>query len=172
MSHVVAEPAVQVGYVVGDLDASIAHWVGSVGVGPWTVFRGVTLHGRYAGAETAVTMDVAMGYSGDMQIELIQPTSSGPSPYVDEAGAPLAGPHHLAWITEDLDASLAAARGKGLEALFVAEGAGTRVAYLHSPGEPGVIFEYIQSPAMRQMLAYGIEQARTWDGTDPVRTIA
>ncbi len=81
MSREVPEPAVQMGYVVADLDAAIDHWVTHAHVGPWTVFRGVTLNGRYAGADTVVTMDVAMGYHGDLQIELMKITSSTPSPY-------------------------------------------------------------------------------------------
>ena len=171
MSREVPDPAVQMGYVVADLDAAIDHWVTRAGVGPWTVFRGVTLHGRYAGADTDVTMDVAMGYTGDLQIELMQITSSTPSPYADAAGRPLVGPHHIAWLTDDLDATLASARARGLEELFVAESPGTRVAYVHAPAQPGVVFEYIQSDGMRAMLEYGISQARTWDGSDPVRPI-
>ncbi len=109
---------------MADLDAAIDHWVTHAHVGPWTVFRGVTLNGRYAGADTVVTMDVAMGYTGDLQIELMQITSSTPSPYANSAGEPLVGPHHIAWITDDLDAALADARGRGLDELFVAEGPG------------------------------------------------
>ncbi|MCL2536462.1 MAG: VOC family protein [Nocardiaceae bacterium] len=172
MGREVPEPAVQMGYVVSDLDAAIDHWVTHAGIGPWTVFRGVTLRGRYAAADTVVTMDVAMGYTGSLQIELMQITSSTPSPYANDAGDPLVGPHHIAWLTDDLDDALASARSRGLEELFVAEGPGTRVAYVHSPGQPGVVFEYIQSDGMRAMLDYGIAQARTWDGSDPVRPIA
>ncbi len=172
MGHEVPEPAVQMGYVVADLDAAIDHWVTQARVGPWTVFRGVTLSGRYAGADTVVTMDVAMGYTGDLQIELMQITSTTPSPYTNAAGEPHVGPHHIAWLTDDLDEALASAHRRGLEELFVAEGPGTRVAYVHSPAQPEVVFEYIQSAGMRAMLEYGIEQARTWDGTDPVRPIA
>ncbi|RVW06032.1 VOC family protein [Rhodococcus spongiicola] len=171
MSHQVPEPAMQMGYVVAELDDALDHWVKHAGVGPWTVFRGVRLSGRYAGADTVVTMDVAMGYTGALQIELMQITSSTPSPYTDDAGNPLLGPHHIAWITDDLDESLASARSRGLEELFVAESPFTRVAYVHSPAQPGIVFEYIQSAGMRAMLDYGIEQARTWDGSDPVRTI-
>ncbi|UGT55897.1 VOC family protein [Nocardia asteroides] len=43
------EPIMQVGYVVTDLDAAIAHWLEHTGIGPWTVFRGVRLDGTYRG---------------------------------------------------------------------------------------------------------------------------
>jgi len=165
------EPIVQVGYVVDDLDAAIQHWVDTVGVGPWTVFRGTTLTGTYKGQDTTVTMHVGMGYSGDLQVELMQITSDSPSPYADDDGNPLLGPHHVAWLTDDLDASLAEAAATGLQVLFQAEAPGTRVAYLHSPSQPGPIFEYIQTEGMRELIKYGIEQTRNWDGTDPVREL-
>jgi catechol 2,3-dioxygenase-like lactoylglutathione lyase family enzyme len=105
-----------------------------------------------------------MGYSGDTQIELMEITSDTPSPYADADGKPLLGPHHVAWLTDDLDASLAEAKAAGQEVLFQAEGPGTRVAYVHSPNHPGPIFEYIQTEGMREMIKYGIEQTRNWDG--------
>ncbi|NEW55119.1 VOC family protein [Nocardia cyriacigeorgica] len=166
-----AEPVMQVGYVVADLDTAIQQWVGSTGIGPWTVFRGASLDGRYAGSDTTVTMDVAMGYSGGIQIELMQITSTTPSPYADESGEPKLGPHHIAWITDDLDASVAQAQERGLTVLFAATGPGTQIAYLHSPAQQGIVFEYIQSEGMREMVAHGIEQARTWDGSDPIRRV-
>ncbi|MFC7449633.1 VOC family protein [Rhodococcus daqingensis] len=172
MTHPTAEPVMQVGYVVADLDTGIRQWLERAGVGPWTVFRGVTLDGRYRDQDTTVTMDVAMGYSGELQIELMQITSTTPSPYATENGAPLVGPHHVAWITDDLAASVEAARSRGLEVLFRAGNPSTQVAYLHSADQPGVVFEYIQGEGLREMVAHGIEQARTWDGTDPIRTIA
>lgn len=164
-------PVVQVGYVVTDLDDSIHGWVRQTGIGPWTVFRGVTLAGRYAGGDTEVTMDVAMGYTGELQIELMQITSSTPSPYAADAGAPKVGPHHIAWVIDDLEESVALARDRGLEVLFAAEGPGTKIAYVCAPAQPGVVFEYIQSEGMRQMIADGIEQARSWDGADPIRLV-
>lgn len=171
MNPPIREPIMQIGYVVTDLDESIRRWVEHAGIGPWTVFRGARLDGHYAGGDVTVTMDVAMGYTGELQIELMQITSTGPSPYVNETGEPKTGPHHIAWITDDLDESVEQARARGLDVLFAAEGPGTRVAYLHSADQPGTIFEFIQSHGMREMVAHGIEQARTWDGSDPLRLI-
>ncbi|EGD53404.1 VOC family protein [Gordonia neofelifaecis] len=162
---------IQNGYVVDDLDATIAHWVKHTGIGPWTVFRGVTLDGRYRGEETSVTFDVAMGYTGELQVELMHITSTTPSPYADENGTPKLGPHHVAWLSDDLDASVAEATGRGLEVLFRAGNEATQVAYLESPDHPGLVFEYIQGPMMREMLAAGIAAARDWDGTNPVQEL-
>lgn len=62
----------QLGYVVADLDASIAAWSNQLGVGPWTVIRNVTLNCTYRGQPSEPLIDVALSYRGAMQIELIQ----------------------------------------------------------------------------------------------------
>jgi len=162
---------VQNGYVVDDLDDAVDHWIRTTGIGPWTVFRNVTLDGEYRGEATTVTMDVAMGYSGELQVELMQITSSTPSPYADDDGSPLLGPHHVAWISDDLDGSIAAAERNGLSVLFLAGNEMTRVAYLESADQPGLIVEYIEGGMMRELIAAGVAAARHWDGTHPVREL-
>lgn len=164
-------PVDQIGFLVEDLDASIARWIAHSGVGPWTVFRNVALEGFYRGAATHVTMDVALSYQDDVQIELIQVTNEASSPYRSEAGAPLLGLHHLARIVDDLDAAVASAVEGGMEVAFTAQNPATRVAYLRVPDEPNLLFEFICGPDMRAMAKAGIAAARTWDGADPVTVI-
>jgi methylmalonyl-CoA/ethylmalonyl-CoA epimerase len=171
MSQAKYGPITQIGLVVDDLDASIRRWIDTMGVGPWTVFRNVTLNGHYRGQDTVVTMDVGLSYQGETQVELIQPTNGASSPYRDDAGRPLAGLHHLAWIVDDLDLVLARASADGLKLVFRAENPGTRVAYLQAPGEEGLLFEYIESPATRELIAAGIAATRNWDGANPIHEI-
>lgn len=164
-------PIDQIGFVVADLDRSIAERMRALGLGPWTVFRGVTLEGRCRGEPTRVTIDVGLAYQGDVQIELIQPTGDALSPYRDAAGAPLCGMHHLAWIVDDLDAAVAGATARGLKPVFEAANPATRVAYLEAPGDAGVLYEFIEGPGMRAMVDAGIAAARAWDGGDPITII-
>jgi methylmalonyl-CoA/ethylmalonyl-CoA epimerase len=161
----------QMGILVSDLDASIARWIAHSGVGPWTVFRNVRMEGVYRGEPTIVTMDVALSYQDNMQIELIHVTNDAPSPYRDDEGRPLLGLHHLARIVDDLDAAVEAAVAGGMEVIFTAHNPATRVAYLQAPGEPGQLFEFICGADMRAMCAAGIAAARAWDGSDPVTVI-
>lgn len=58
-------------------------------------------------------MDVALGYQGDMQIELVAVTNNAPSPYRTEEGQGLSGLHHLARIVDDLDAAVTEGRIRG-----------------------------------------------------------
>lgn len=164
-------PIAQIGMVTDDLDASIARWIATMGVGPWMVFRNVTLNGQFRGQDTMVKMDVGLAYQGETQIELIHVTNGAVSPYLAPDGTPLAGLHHVAWLVDDLDALLAGALADGLEIIFRAESPGTRVAYLQAPGEKGIFFEYIESAQTRQLIADGIAATRTWDGSDPVQVI-
>lgn len=165
------DPIRQVAYVVADLDASVRHWLRHTGIGPWTCFRNAVLVGQYAGREVAVTIDVALGYRGELEIELIQPRSAV-SPYQDAAGEPLLGMHHIAWFTDDLAAAVEAACARGLELRFRAANPVTRVAYLASPAEAGVLYELIEYSAeglagWRQR----IEAARGWDGSNPLQIV-
>ncbi|MGF7147454.1 catechol 2,3-dioxygenase-like lactoylglutathione lyase family enzyme [Sphingomonas zeicaulis] len=171
MSQAKYGPIAQIGMVTGDLDASIARWIATMGVGPWTLFRNVMLKGRFRGQEAVVRMDVGLAYQGETQVELIHVTNGAVCPYLAADGTPLAGLHHLAWITDDLDATLADAEADGLRTLFRAESPGTRVAYLEAPGEAGILFEFIESAQTRQLIADGIAATRVWDGSDPIRVI-
>jgi methylmalonyl-CoA/ethylmalonyl-CoA epimerase len=51
--------------------------------------------------------------------------------------------------------------------VFRAASPGTRVVYFEMAGQPGMMFEFIESPATRELIASGIAATRTWDGTDP-----
>ena len=161
----------QIGILVESLDASIASWISHSGVGPWTVFRNVTMDGEYRGRPTRVTMDVGLSYQAGVQIELIEVINDAASPYRADDGERLLGLHHVARIVDDLNAAVATAVEGGMELLFAAHNPATRVAYLSAPGQPGQLFEFICGPDMRALCVAGIAAARDWDGTDPVTVI-
>ncbi|WP_152222806.1 VOC family protein [Pseudomonas sp. SCB32] len=164
-------PMDQIGYLVDDLEQSIGRWQQHFGVGPWTVFRNVSLEGTYRGEAVTVTMDVGLGYRGGMQIELIQATNSSKSPYRDEQGRALRGMHHVAWVVDDIDQAIARLTATGLRVVFEASNPATRVAYFENEAEPGVLYEVIHGVGMREMIAQGIETARTWDGSASIHVI-
>lgn len=164
-------PMDQIGYLVDDLEQSIGRWQRQIGVGPWTVFRNVTLEGTYRGEPVTVTMDVGLGYQGGMQIELIQATNSSKSPYRDEQGHALRGMHHVAWVVDDIDQAMERLTSTGLRVVFEASNPSTRVAYFENEEESGVLYEVIHGLGMREMIQQGIEAARTWDGSPSIHVI-
>lgn len=164
-------PIVQIGYLVDDLADGVDHWIKTMGVGPWTIYRNVTMTGQCRGTPTTVLFDVALSYQGDLQIELIEPKSRTPSPYQDRDGRTLTGIHHIAWLTDDLAGVVGRAKSRGLTPAFEATNAAVTVAYLEQRSQPGILFEFIQGAGQREMIAAGIQAARTWDGANPITTI-
>ncbi|WP_029923146.1 VOC family protein [Nevskia soli] len=158
-------PIRQVAYIVADLDAAIRHWMDFAGIGPWTVYKNATMRGHCRGVETAVKMNVGLSYQGEVQIELIQVNSKTPSPYQDADGRSLIGMHHIAWLSQDIDADVAKAKQRGLAPAFEASNGVVRVAYMESAAEPGLLLEFIEAaPVVLENFASGMKAAREWDG--------
>ena len=171
MSSALLGPISQIGYLVESLEQSMERWRQHLGVGPWTLFRNVSLQGKYRGEPVTVTIDVGLAYQGDIQIELIQVTNDAKSPYRDAEGLPIRGMHHVAWVVDDFDQTLVRLTATGLQIVFEASNPTTRVAYLENHSEPGVLYEIIHGIGMRELIRQGIEAARHWDGTDAVHII-
>ena len=164
-------PIDQLGFVTENLSHAVQSWTDRFGVGPWTLYRNVTLNGEYQGQPTTVVMNVALGYRGEEQIEFIEVLSTSPSPYQNSQGKPLAGLHHVAWIVEDLDAVAAEFEATGLVPVFKAENAAVSVIYFADENQPGVLFELIEGEGSRAGHTAGVALARTWDGTNPITEI-
>lgn len=163
-------PIRQMAYVVEDVHASVAQWLRGTGVGPWFVFRNVAMAARYRGRDSTVCMDVALGYQGDIEIELIQPTSFSDSPYVGADRRALLGPHHIAYFTDDLAAATQRAVKQGLDQVFYAHNPVTQVAYFELAGAHGVRYELIQYTSEGLAGWQGrLRAAHDWDGAEPLR---
>lgn len=164
-------PIGQIAWLTEDLDRTIDQWRLLAGVGPWTVYRNVTLDGHYRGVPVTIQIDVGLAWQGETQIELIAPHGTGPSPYHDANGRVRVGMHHVAWLVDDVAAAETDAAAAGLVPVFSAESGGgaTRVAYLEAPDEPAILLELIEAtPTIREGFATGTAAARDWDGSNPV----
>jgi catechol 2,3-dioxygenase-like lactoylglutathione lyase family enzyme len=164
-------PICQIGYIVADLDEAVAHWTKTMGVAPWMIFRNVVLTGHFHGAPCEVKIDVALSYQGEIQIELIDPVSTSASPYHGPDGKILEGIHHVAWISDDLAGTVARAKARGLSVAFQGGNASTQVAYMETPGQKGVLYEFIQGADTRAMIEAGVQAARAWDGGEPIQMV-
>lgn len=168
---------VQQGYVVrpGGFEAALEHWTKTMGAGPF--FRMVpNLSDQvFRGAPTHMTARVALGYAGDTQIEVIEPTNDGAGPYREwmemHDRIPAGGSfHHVMLNGGDFDASHARLLAGGCKEAFHATGTtGGRIAYLEAFDIVGGYIELIDIAHWDEMCARLKRAHREWDGSDPVR---
>ena len=162
-------PVGQLGYVVHDLEEAAARWAETTGIGPWRTLGRVELdHFTYEGEPSAVEIGIAVAYSGDVQIELIQQFNDAPSMYRDLLDTYGEGAQHICFYPDDYEAAMEHAMASGME--VGQEGAlwGIRFAYLR--GDAGRVIELADLPdQVRAGRQHGIDEAASWDGTDPVR---
>jgi catechol 2,3-dioxygenase-like lactoylglutathione lyase family enzyme len=165
-------PVIQQGYVVPDLQAAIKHWLAR-GVGPFFVETLRAYPGIYRGEETTFDLDAAFAYSGEQQIEVIQPLGSSRSIYSRFLQHhPTGGLQHLAAWVEDIDETLSRLERSG-NRYEVVQRYGDRHAYLDSVDSPGVMIQLMAHNDVIDELFRVIKQAgATWDGaTNPIRQI-
>jgi hypothetical protein len=160
----------QVAYVVDDLDESLAYWVDVVGVAPFFVYRELELaECRHDGEPIELTLSVALGQAGNMQVELIQQHGDTPSIYLGESSGKA---HHVAVWTREYDRDLAAFHDRGLvdKQWGSASGAADeRFVYFEQQGQ-GPMVELVEVLDKKAaMYAEIAEAARTYCGTPPLR---
>jgi hypothetical protein len=167
-------PIAQLGYVVDDAPAAMEYWIQALDVGPFFYLPSPPLHDLvYQGEPTNARIAVAITYSGDLQVELIQPLDDLPSPYRDFQTAFGSGLHHIAHFTNEFDDALAAYRAKGRTPYYEGRGltADQRFAYFDSPTHGGTVNEVVETSGFGGFFEHMREQSAAWDGKDPIRTI-
>lgn len=107
-----------VGVVVKDMDSAIAH-LESIGMGPfewsdeakWGVVR---FKGELHGNPEEWSLKISNAAMGDVQLELLEPCG-GKSALQESLDASGEGLHHVGYLVDDLDASIAAGLSRGLK---------------------------------------------------------
>lgn len=162
-------PVGQLGYVVDDLEAAAARWAETTGIGPWRVLDNVELdHFTYDGEDADVRIGIAVAYTGDVQIELIQQYNDTPSMYRELLDTYGEGAQHVCFYPDDYDAAMTHALSTGMTVGQEGSLWGIRFAYLR--GDGGRVIELADLPdQVRAGRQKGIDEAASWDGTDPVR---
>lgn len=169
-------PIFQACYLTNDLAGELAYWTGTLGIGPFfvlpprafetLVYRGV------AAADREIISRVALGFSGDLQIELIEP-GPAPSIYRDFLSTGQTGVHHFGIAARDFDQQRQVALDRGLEIVMEGASSLTRFAYIApDSARPGTILELIEmGPAIAAAFDMMRKAARGWDGQRPVRAL-
>ncbi len=165
----------QNGYVVRDIHAALKHWTEVLGVGPFYYIDRVPVdHFTYGGKPSPLEMSVALGNTGDLQIELIQQRNDAPSMYLDFLAAGHEGLQHMSYWTETYQHDYDRLIGQGFKVGQEGQIGGDegRFVYFDTQTHPGTIIELSDiSGAKGSFFKHIREVARDWDGSDPIRTI-
>ena len=163
---------IQMAYTVANIHEAIGRWVKDLKVGPFFLldhFQGVDP--VYRGAPSKADVAIAMGYCGDMQIELIQPNDHHPSVYREAIEARGYGFHHFGMASHAFDADVRAKQAEGFTLAFKAGvPTGGSVGYMQGIGLPGFL-EFIEvTEGMCETFGRFHRASVGWDGRDPVRS--
>ncbi|MGB6104353.1 MAG: VOC family protein [Pusillimonas sp.] len=162
----------QLGYVVKDIEAAMAYWSDTLGVGPWYYNPKVPIENyQYRGASYEPHNSVALANSGFVQVELIQCRNDVPSMYRDFLQAGHTGLQHVAYWTENYDADLARLTGQGFRPVMSGEvGERGRFVYFDTEYHPGTVIELSEVAGPKGKLFDLIRtESQHWDGRDAVR---
>ena len=154
-------PVKQISYTTDNVDRLVAFWENQVGIGPWSIFRGLTLTMDYEGRHIAMPVNVGLTVHGGVLIELMQALGNGPSPFHDNLNRPIIGLQRLASATDDIEGDTRQAVERGME-LFASgkDATGQRYTYFRSALAPGVILELLENVPSFGTFVGGLE-ART-----------
>lgn len=162
-------PISQAGYVVRDINQSIEHWATELGIGPFfRLDHARPDNYRYAGAlqERGPDLTIALAYSGDLQIELIQQNDDAPSLYKEFLAEVGGGLHHWCFFTNSYSADYQRSIDRGLQIGHEGSfGDDTRFVYFRTDPHVGTMSELAElSPATLDLFEALRVAARDWDG--------
>jgi len=164
----------QVAYVVKDLDVALSHWTKTLHAGPFYRIDHCPLEEqKYYGEAGNADVSIALGNSGDLQIELIVQHNNAPSVYRDFLEAGRQGVHHIALMPEDYTTSFQEYQAAGYTPAFECSVGGAPVVYFDTVNTMGHYVELWDNNAVFKNLFSLVEDAaKNWDGKDPIRSLA
>lgn len=163
---------IQLAYTVPDLRAAIDFWIRDLKAGPFFLFGAWSGENPvYRGEPSKTAVEIAMGFSGHMLIELMQPLDDHPSVYKEQIGRTGHGFHHFGRASADVDAEIAQMEKDGYTLAFRAGvPTGGAVAFLDGGSDkPGFVELIPANDAMDETFTRFWRASVDWDGSDPIR---
>lgn len=168
-----AEGIAQVCYVVRDLERALKTWTEVYRAGPFYVGDFRQDEGQhYRGRPTTLDVRVAIGYSGSLNIELLEPRRPGPSIFHEILDTRGEGIHHFWLRAANLDAEIARFEAMGCPVIAGGEVPGFgRSCFVDTLSMLGVFTELQELRDAVLVALEGMHRAHlNWDGkTNPVR---
>ena len=140
----------QLGIVVKDIHQAIGHYTRLLSIRPWYRARIVKSSIYYGGKPIDLELDIAVGYSGRLQFELIQVIGGEPNIYTDLLDTRGQGIHHIGFVVGRISERIESFKKSGLQpvqhgTLETKGRAITRFAYFDTIDTFGYITELIQT---------------------------
>lgn len=166
-------PIMQLAFVPDDFDAALKHWTKTMGVGPFFMIEHAGLENcLFDGQPSKADFGLAIGYWGDMQIELIKQHNDAPSIYNTQPWKGAGGMHHVCLLTDDIeDARRRTLAGGGKMVVTADVTGGGKVFYASTGGAEGLVEVLQPGPGSREFFAMMRDAAKGWDGSDPLRRL-
>jgi methylmalonyl-CoA/ethylmalonyl-CoA epimerase len=135
----------QQAYVVDDLGAAAAAMQGALGCGEFVHLPASDLDYVLRGEPVQCALEIGFARSGDLQIELLRPVR-GAGLHVEFLRDRGPGLHHLGFMVDDRDATIAVAGELGFASAMSSEFGSLRFAYLDTYEALGVFAEVVEDP--------------------------
>ncbi len=165
---------VQIAYHVADVAEAARRMAAEMGAGPFFLAEHIPLESCvYRGQPVTFDHSSAYGQMGNVMVELFRQHNEGPSAVRDMFASGEEGLHHVACFVDDL---AAATRHYEESGLALAQAASTAVGvdfnFVDARPKLGHMIElYEPSPILTGLYDMVREEAKNWDGRDPLRTL-
>ncbi len=150
----------QVAYVVEDLEIAMQQWQSQRQIESFVVARNAKplTNARYRGTDNhSVTIDLAFGYLGDIQVELIELKHSTPSMYQEALDRHQTNLQHYGVTVDDFDSAYQLLIDQGFQAIVDSGIEGiARMSYLEATDFQKTVFSPTQQNFMKTPEGYPI----------------
>jgi hypothetical protein len=153
------------------MEQALDYWIDVMKAGPFYLFEHAEMENqRYRGAASNADVSLAVGNSGDVQLELIYCENDEPSVYKEFLDAGRSGVHHLGLMPENYAETYAQYTSLGFDAAFECSIGGTNLVYFDTVDALGHFTElWENSKAFLDFMAQVKAAAQGWQGEDPIR---
>ena len=165
---------IQIAYTVADIEAGMRQYTELLHAGPWFLIGPfVPPKGFYRGTPTKMNVSLALAYTGELMIELIQQHDQAPSVFQETLKARGAhGFHHWGIGARDFEKAAAQYRSRGYQEAFsdtAPDPLGCRVIYFDTGRDlPGMLEVIEINPATEDAFHNVYKAAQEWDGKDHI----
>ena len=163
-----------VAHVVPDLDAAVDRALAS-GFGPAHFIRGTEMNARYRGEMIRIRVSAAFIVVAGLLTEIVTQDDDTRSTFTDFiARHPSGALHHVAYLSDDFEASVGEASARGLTLVphmeYVGPDGNAFESYYEPEGRPDAILVQLALPSpLDSVYEQIVDIAEHWDGTDPKR---